>query len=57
MSNVLQTVLETTVLVMVFVGGAAILKTTLTPQQSVLTDSRYRNSSVRRGGKTRKKKN
>ena len=54
MSNVLQTVLETTVLVMVFVGGAAILKTSLTPPQSVLTDSRYRNSSVRRGGKTRR---
>jgi len=57
MSSLFQTIAETTVLVLVFVGGAAILKTSLTPPQSVLTDSRYRNSSLKRGGKTRKHKN
>ena len=57
MSSLIQTIAETTVLVLVFVGGVAIIKTSLTPQQSVLTDTRFRNSSLKRGGKTRKNKN
>ena len=56
MSTLLETIIETTILIGVFVGGAAILKTTLTPPQSVLTDSRHRKTIVR-GGKTRKHKN
>jgi len=40
----------------VVVGGIAIIKTSLTPQQSVLTDSRFRKSKIN-GGKTRKHKN
>ncbi len=57
MSSLLETIIETTILVGVFVGGVVILKTVVTPQRSVLTDSRYRNSSLKRGGKTRKNKN
>ena len=57
MSSLIQTIAETTVLVLVFVGGVAIIKTSLTPQQSVLTDTRFRNSLLKRGGKTRKNKN
>jgi len=57
MSSLVQTILETTLLIGVFIGGVAILKTSLTPPQSVLRDSRFRNSLLQRGGKTRKKKN
>jgi hypothetical protein len=56
MSTLLETIIETTILVGVFVGGAAIIKTSLTPQRSVLTDSRFRKSKIN-GGKTRKHKN
>ena len=57
MSTLLETIIETTILAGVFIGGVAILKTVVTPPQSVLTDSRYRNSLLKRGGKTRKHKN
>jgi len=54
MSTLLETIVETTVLVLVFVGGAAIIKKSLAPPQSVLTDSRFRKNKFN-GGKTRKK--
>jgi hypothetical protein len=57
MSSLVQTILETTLLIGVFIGGVVILKTSLTPPQSVLRDSRFRNGLLQRGGKTRKKKN
>ena len=56
MSSLLETIIETTVLLGVFVGGIVIIKTSLTPQKSVLTDSRFRKSKIN-GGKTHKNKN
>jgi hypothetical protein len=56
MSSLLVSIIETTILVGVFVGGVAIIKTSLTPQRSVLTDSRFRRKHLK-GGKTRKHKN
>lgn len=56
MSSLLGSIIQSTIFVGVVVGGIIIIKASLTPQRSVLTDSRFRKKRLN-GGKTRKHKN